>query len=45
MVPAMVQTTAQKSADSGQREALRRELLRLILKNEAQRRASAPGNR
>lgn len=45
MVPAMFQATAKKTAESGQREALRRELLRLILKNEAQRRATTSGNR
>jgi hypothetical protein len=41
----MVQTTVQKNTEADQRDALRRELLRLILKNEAQRRASAANNR
>jgi hypothetical protein len=41
----MVQTTVQKNLAADQREAVRRELLRLILKNEAERRASAANNR
>jgi len=38
MVPDMIRTSDKSTNDAGQREALRRELLRLIVKNEAQRR-------
>ncbi len=34
----MVRTSEKSATDSGHRDALRRELLRMILKNEAQRR-------
>jgi hypothetical protein len=34
----MVRTIDKPSTESGQRDALRRELLRMIVKNEAQRR-------
>ncbi len=34
----MVRTSEKSSTESGQREAVRRELLRMIVRNEAQRR-------
>jgi hypothetical protein len=34
----MVRTSDKSATDSGQRDAVRRELLRMIVKNEAQRR-------